>query len=86
MDFRTLLTVTGIGGSDADIEIAADLCEEIDAHLSVLVVALAAIYLYGRALAMGIRRSQCILRYPMVVMSFWAAVAAADLTWLLVFR
>jgi len=52
----------------------------------VLVVALAAIYLYGRARAMGIRRSQCVLRYPMLVMSFWAAVAAADLTWLLVFR
>lgn len=52
----------------------------------VLVVAIAAIYLYGRALAMGIRRSQCVLRYPMLVMSFWAAVAAADLTWLIAFR
>jgi hypothetical protein len=52
----------------------------------VLVVALAAIYLYGRALALGIRRSQCVLRRPLLIMSFWAAVAAADLTWLLVFR
>lgn len=52
----------------------------------VLVVALSAIYLYGRALAMGIRRSQCVLRRPMLIMGFWAAVAAADLTWLLAFR
>jgi hypothetical protein len=52
----------------------------------VLVVALAAIYLYGRALALGIRRSQCILRRPMLIMGFWAAVAAADLTWLVAFR
>ncbi len=52
----------------------------------VLVVALAAIYLYGRALALGIKRSQCILRRPLLVMGFWAAVAAADLTWLLVLR
>ena len=52
----------------------------------VLVVALAAIYLYGRALALGITRSQCVLRRPMLIMGFWAAVAAADLTWLLVLR
>lgn len=52
----------------------------------VLVAAVAAIYLYGRALALGIRRSQCILRRPMLIMGFWAAVAAADLTWLLVLR
>jgi hypothetical protein len=52
----------------------------------VLVIALAAIYLYGRALALGIKRSQCILRRPMLVMGFWAAVAAADLTWLIVMR
>ena len=52
----------------------------------VLVVALAAIYLYGRALALGIKRSQCILRRPMRVMGFWAVVAAADLTWLIFLR
>ena len=44
----------------------------------VLVVALGAIVLYGRALALGIRRSQCILRRPLLIMSFWTAVAAAD--------
>ena len=52
----------------------------------VLVVALAAIYLYGRALALGIKRSQCVLRRPLLVMGFWAAVAAADLTWLIALR
>ena len=52
----------------------------------VLVVAVVAIYLYGRAVALGITRSQCILRRPMLIMGFWAAVAAADLTWLVFLR
>jgi hypothetical protein len=52
----------------------------------VLIVALGAIYLYGRAVALGITRSQCILRRPMLIMGFWAAVAAADATWLVIFR
>jgi len=49
----------------------------------VLVVALVAVGLYGRAVGLGITRSQCILRRPMLIMGFWAAVAAADATWLL---
>ncbi len=52
----------------------------------VLAVALVAIYLCGRAVAMGITRSQCVLRRPLLIMGFWAAVAAADATWLLVMR
>ena len=52
----------------------------------VLVVAVGAIYLYGRALALGITRSQCVLRRPLLIMGFWAAVAAADLTWLVALR
>ena len=52
----------------------------------VLIVALGAIYLYGRAVALGITRSQCILRRPMLIMGFWTVVAAADATWLLAFR
>ena len=52
----------------------------------VLAVALVAIYLCGRAVAMGITRSQCVLRRPLLIMGFWAAVAAADATWLLVLR
>jgi hypothetical protein len=49
----------------------------------VLLVALVAIVLYGRALTLGITRSQCVLRRPLLIMGFWAAVAAADATWLL---
>jgi hypothetical protein len=52
----------------------------------VLIVALGAIYLYGRAVALGITRSQCILRRPMLIMGFWAVVAVADATWLVMFR
>ena len=52
----------------------------------VLIVALGAIYLYGRAVALGITRSQCILRRPMLIMGFWAVVVAADATWLVMFR
>ncbi|HUS14297.1 MAG TPA: hypothetical protein VM536_04675 [Chloroflexia bacterium] len=51
--------------------------------LFVLLVATIAIVLYGRALTLGIRRSRCILRRPLLIMGFWAAVAAADAAWLL---
>ena len=52
----------------------------------VLIVALGAIYLYGRAVALGITRSQCILRRPMLIMGFWTVIAAVDATWLVMFR
>jgi hypothetical protein len=52
----------------------------------VLAVAVAAIGLYGRALTLGITRSQCILRRPLLIMGFWASVAAADTTWLVFLR
>jgi hypothetical protein len=35
---------------------------------------------------MGITRSQCVLRRLLLIMGFWAAVAAADATWLMVLR
>lgn len=47
----------------------------------VLLVAVGAIGLYGKALALGITRSQCILRKPLLIMSFWTVVAAAIVTW-----
>lgn len=50
----------------------------------VLLVAVAAIGLYAKAVALGITRSQCILRRPLLIMGFWAAVAAADASWLVV--
>jgi len=52
----------------------------------VLAVAVIAMGLYGRALTLGITRSQCILRRPLLIMGFWAAVAAADTTWLIFLR
>jgi nucleotide-binding universal stress UspA family protein len=42
MPFKTILTVTGPELRDGDLKVAATLCEEIDAHLSVFVMALAA--------------------------------------------
>ena len=42
MAFKTVLAVTGPDMDDGDLQMAVDLCQEIDAHLAVLVVALAA--------------------------------------------
>lgn len=42
MTFRTILAVTGIDENDSDLKLVASLCREVDAHLSVFVVALAA--------------------------------------------
>lgn len=42
MSFKTILAVTGPGLGDADLKLAGALCEEVEAHLAVLVVALAA--------------------------------------------
>lgn len=42
MSFKTLLTVTSAGQGEGDLKVAASLCQEINAHLSVLVLVLAA--------------------------------------------
>ncbi|MEO5759646.1 MAG: universal stress protein [Mesorhizobium sp.] len=42
MAFETLLTVTGPNQGEGDLKLAASLCEQIGAHLSVLVLELAA--------------------------------------------
>lgn len=52
----------------------------------VLLVAVGAIFLYGKALALGITRSQCVLRKPLLIMSFWTVVAAGTATWLVTLR
>jgi nucleotide-binding universal stress UspA family protein len=39
---KTILAITGPGQGDGDLKLAADLCNEIGAHLAVLVVAIAA--------------------------------------------
>jgi nucleotide-binding universal stress UspA family protein len=42
MAFKTILTVTGLEEGDGDVKLAARLCEEAGAHLSILAVAFAA--------------------------------------------
>jgi hypothetical protein len=36
MSYKTILSVTGPGFGDGDVKITAALCEEMEAHLSVL--------------------------------------------------
>ncbi len=52
----------------------------------VLIVALSAIALYARALTLGLTRSRCFLRKPLLIIGFWSVVAMADAAWLLVVR
>lgn len=40
MSYKTILTVTGSSFGDGDLKLTAGLCEQVDAHLSVLVIAL----------------------------------------------
>lgn len=42
MSFSTVLNIVGVNQSDKDVQMAIDLCAEIKAHLSVLVMAMAA--------------------------------------------
>lgn len=51
--------------------------------LFVLLVAIIAIWFYGRALSLGLTRSRCFLRKPTLIISFWAFVALVDAAWLL---
>jgi hypothetical protein len=48
----------------------------------VLVVAVVAIVLYGRAMTLGVSWSKCFLRRPTLIIGFWAVVAVADAIWL----
>ena len=48
----------------------------------VLAVAVIAIILYGYAITLGVTRSHCILRRPLLIIGCWAAIATADLCWL----
>jgi hypothetical protein len=38
--------------------------------------------LYGRAFALGVRRSRCFLRRPALIAGTWAAIGALDAVWL----
>ena len=50
----------------------------------VLVVAIVAIVLYAKSITLGVSWSKCFLRRPTLIIGVWAAIAAADLYWLLV--
>jgi hypothetical protein len=50
----------------------------------VLVVALVAIALYAKSISLGVSWTKCFLRRPTLIIAVWAAIAAADLYWLLV--
>lgn len=52
----------------------------------VLIVALAAVLLYSRALLLGLTRSRCVLRRPLLITSFWSIVALIDGAWLYLSR
>ena len=49
----------------------------------VLLVGAVAIVLYGRAIGLGLTRSRCILRRPLLIVGFWTVVLVADALWLL---
>jgi hypothetical protein len=49
----------------------------------VLLAAVVAVALYARALTLGLTRSRCVLRKPLLIVGFWSVVAVADAAWLL---
>ena len=48
----------------------------------VLLVAIAAVGFYGRALSLGLTRSRCVLRKPALIIGFWTLIGLADAVWL----
>ena len=52
----------------------------------VLLVAMIAVALYGKAVTLGLLRSRCILRRPLLIIGFWAVVGIADAVWLFALR
>ena len=52
----------------------------------VLVVAVIAVALYAKAVTLGVLRSRCILRKPLLIIAFWAVVGIVDAVWLFALR
>jgi hypothetical protein len=50
----------------------------------VLAVAIVAIALYAKSITLGVSWSKCFLRRPTLIIAVWAAIAVADLYWLVV--
>ena len=51
--------------------------------LFVLIVAVAAIFLYLKSISLGVSWTKCLLRRPSLVVAFWAVVATLDAYWLI---
>ena len=51
----------------------------------VLIVALVAIVLYAKSITLGTSWSKCFLRRPTLIIGVWAAIALADVVWLVGF-
>jgi hypothetical protein len=41
-----------------------------------------AIYYYARALLLGVTRSCCVLRHPLLIIAFWLAAMAVDMVFI----
>ena len=52
----------------------------------VLLVSIIAVALYGKAVTLGVLRSKCILRKPLLIIGCWAVVGIADAVWLIALR
>ncbi len=50
---------------------------------AVLLASGLAVYFYARAAMLGVNRSDCILRHPLVIMAFWSLVMVLTLASLL---
>lgn len=48
----------------------------------ILLVSIASVAFYGRAVWLGVSRTRCLLRRPTLVIAFWGAVGAADAAWI----
>ncbi len=58
------------------------ICWALTPPIFVLLVAISAVALYARAVTLGLTRSRCFLRKPMLIMGFWAVVIIADIAYL----
>ena len=59
------------------------ICWALTPPLFVLLMALIAISLYIKGMTMGVNRTRCFLRKPLLIIGFWSLVVVADTTWLI---
>jgi len=49
----------------------------------VLIVSVIAVILYGYSFSLGLVRSRCFLRKPLLIMTTWTVIAAFDIAWII---